>query len=239
MKTLFFAIGLLCFCNCLLSSNALLCQEPITTDNSAIDTLFMDFNKMIIGKRLFLPSKYSNECSMYMELSPKHLLVLTTNPILFSEQLWGENSFQTICELYSYMHIERDNFHSTQDEAPYLATLSSPNTKITYIMNLPDTTYSIMSAVIRDNSFAIGNVHCGDTITRLDYIIPLNIIHHEYHCITMLYPMFLTTAEQQRRHINSSSFFTFSGGADAITYWIKNGIIIKIQVGSIWQFIED
>lgn len=238
MRALLFAIGLLCFCNHLQSSDVLLFQNPTTANNSITDTLFMEFNKMIIGERLSLP-EYSNECSMYMEITPKHLLVLTTNPILFSEQLWGENSFQTICDLYSYMHIERDDFHSIQDEAPYLVTLNSSETKVIYIMNLPDTTYSIMNAVIRDSRFTIGNVHCGDTITRLDYVIPLSLIHRDYHCITMLYPMFLTTAGQQRRHIYSSSFFTFSGGADAITYWIKNGIITKIQVGSIWQFIED
>lgn len=239
MRALLFAIGLLCFCNHLQSSDVLLFQNPTTANNSITDTLFMEFNKMIIGERLSLPTEYSNECSLYMEITPKHLLVLTTNPILFSEQLWGENSFQTICDLYSYMHIERDDFHSIQDEAPYLVTLNSSNTKVIYIMNLPDTTYSIMNAVIRDSRFTIGNVHCGDTITRLDYVIPLSLIHRDYHCITMLYPMFLTTAGQQRRHIYSSSFFTFSGSADAITYWIKNGIITKIQVGSIWQFIED
>ena len=206
-----------------------------TNDVEGKDTIYLEFNDFIIGRKVMTKETNYDRNFLYMEIDTAHLLVLTDSPLLFNQSLFGKKSFQDIEKLYSNMHIERDDYYSLQDDAPYLVTLSSLQTKVEYIMDLPDTTYSLMDAIIGDRSFSVGNIYCGDSVDMLNHILPQNVTCHNYDRITMLYPLFLTKEEQQKRHIKSFEMFSIPGGADAITFWITNGVISKIQIGSIWS----
>lgn len=206
-----------------------------TNDVGGEDTIYMGSNDFIVGRKVFVTETNYDRNFLYMEIDTVHLLVLTDSPLLFNQILLGKKSFQDIENLYSNMHIERDDYYSLQDEAPYLVTLSSFQTKVEYIMDLPDTTYSMMDAIIGDRSFSVGNIHCKDSVSVLYHILPQDVIDHKYERITMLYPLFVTIEEQQKRHIKSFEMFSIPGGADAITFWITDGVISKIQIGSIWS----